>query len=474
MTEQDYRNYFKHRYFKTSSFTSGAALMLSDAVSVMLSIGASFFIINLINHVWINFRSFVDYAIYLPPMLAVFYAAGLYPGISLPPAEEVKKFSICCFFVFVGIALSITVEEADEKIPLVVAFILASPIAAILLPIGRELSRHILARQRWFGVPAVIYVNGSSGDFIIARLLKRLDFGYKPALIIDSKAAAPSEYQGIPVFPPSEEITAIIKETGMKVAILCGYNRDTTNINMYYRYTINIPHIQDTNTITSYVRDFGGILGFSSTHNLTKKFSLALKRMLDFALLLLSAPITIPLTIVVAILVKLTSEGPAFYGHKRIGKNGREFKCWKFRSMVIDADKQLEKILAENPEMRAEWEKDRKFTNDPRITKVGKILRKTSIDEIPQFFNILTGEMSFIGPRPVTKPELKRYGNKSDFILSVQPGLSGMWQISGRSDTGYEERIILDSYYIQNWSIWLDLWIIIKTVYVVIKGKGAY
>ena len=142
--------------------------------------------------------------------------------------------------------------------------------------------------------------------------------------------------------------------------------------------------------------------------------------------------------------------------------------------MVIDADKQLEKILAENPEMRAEWEKDRKFTNDPRVTKIGKILRKTSIDEIPQFFNILTGEMSFIGPRPVTEPELKKYGNKAQIILSVQPGLSGMWQISGRSDTGYEERVTLDSYYIQNWSVWLDIWIIIKTVYVVLRGKGAY
>ena len=142
--------------------------------------------------------------------------------------------------------------------------------------------------------------------------------------------------------------------------------------------------------------------------------------------------------------------------------------------MVIDADKQLEKILAENPEMRAEWEKDRKFSDDPRVTKIGKILRKTSIDEIPQFFNVLMGEMSFIGPRPVTTPELEKYGDKSDFILSVQPGLSGMWQISGRSDTGYEERITLDSYYIRNWSMWLDLWIIIKTIYVVVKGKGAY
>ena len=142
--------------------------------------------------------------------------------------------------------------------------------------------------------------------------------------------------------------------------------------------------------------------------------------------------------------------------------------------MVVNSQEILEKILSEDPERRAEWEKDRKFKDDPRITKIGKFLRNTSLDELPQFWNILKGDMSFIGPRPVTEPELEKYGNKVDFILSVKPGLSGMWQISGRSDTGYEERITLDAYYIQNWSIWLDIWIIIKTVWVVLRGKGAY
>lgn len=474
MTAQEYPLYFKHTYYRTSSFMSGAALMLCDAVLVMLSIGTSFFIINLINHSWINFRSFVTYWIYLPPALAVFYAAGLYPGISLPPAEEIKKFSICTFFIFVGIALSITVEEADEKVPVMVAFLLATPIASFGIPFGRETARHFLAHCRWFGVPAVIYVRGASGNFVISRLLKRQDFGYKPALIIDSALHVSSEYKGIPVFPPSQEIADAIKRTGIKVAILCGYDKDVRDINRYYRYTIRIAPLEDTSTLTSSVRDFGGILGVSSTHQLTKRRGLVLKRLIDLLLLLISAPVTIPLTLIVSILVKCTSKGPVFYGHRRIGKDGKEFKCWKFRSMVADADKQLEKILAESPEMRAEWEKDRKFANDPRVTPIGRILRKTSLDEIPQFLNILTGQMSFVGPRPVTTPELEKYGDMADFILSVKPGLSGMWQISGRSDTGYEERITLDSYYIQNWSVWLDLWIIIKTVYVVIKGKGAY
>lgn len=474
MTNEEYKKFFKKNFWRTSSFTSGAALMIVDAITVMFCIGLSFFIINFINHSWINFRSFINYWVYLPPMLAVFYAAGLYPGLVYPPADEVKKFGICSFFVFVGIALSITVEDADDKWPIVVALILATPFALILLPAARELARKLFSKRKWFGVPAVIYVSGPSGDVIIERLLKRKDLGYKPCMIIDSKAFIAGEKFGIPLYPPSQETFSFIKSFGIKVAILCDYDRDTTYINSYYRYTIQVPRINDISTISTNVRDFGGILGFSSTHNLTKRFSLFWKRFIDLFLLLISSPITIPVVLIVSLAIKISSPGPVFYGHKRTGRNGREFKCWKFRSMVIDADKQLEKILAENPQMRAEWEKDRKFTNDPRVTKIGKILRKTSIDEIPQFFNILTGEMSFIGPRPVTEPELKKYGNKAEFILSVQPGLSGMWQISGRSDTGYEERVTLDSYYIQNWSVWLDIWIIIKTVYVVLRGKGAY
>ena len=142
--------------------------------------------------------------------------------------------------------------------------------------------------------------------------------------------------------------------------------------------------------------------------------------------------------------------------------------------MCTNSQEILEQILATDPIRRAEWEKDRKFLDDPRVTKFGKILRKTSLDELPQIFNILKGDMSLVGPRPVTEPELIKYGKYQDYVLSVLPGLSGMWQISGRSDTGYEERISFDSYYIQNWSIWLDIWILLKTIWVVISGKGAY
>jgi Undecaprenyl-phosphate galactose phosphotransferase WbaP len=176
---------------------------------------------------------------------------------------------------------------------------------------------------------------------------------------------------------------------------------------------------------------------------------------------------------VIAILIKVSSPGPVLYGHERIGKKGKVIKVWKFRSMIVDADKVLDELLAVDPEMRAEWDAAHKLKKDPRITGIGNFLRKTSLDELPQFYNILKGEMSFIGPRPVTKSEEEKYGENFNYIFSVTPGISGMWQVSGRSDADYAERVAFDSYYIQNWSLWLDIWLIFRTVGVVFSGKGA-
>ncbi|QTQ11762.1 undecaprenyl-phosphate galactose phosphotransferase WbaP [Treponema parvum] len=472
MTTDEYKAIFHQKYRRTSSFSSGIALMIVDCITIMLCICTTFFIINAVNHSLINFRSFVTYSIYLPFILIVFYFANLYPGIMLNPADEVRHLAICSTFSFIGIAVSISVES-DERTAIIIALILAAPVAAFLLPAMRELSRHMFAKRSWWGVPAVIYASGDSGDFVVSRLLKCPNFGYKPAVIINSEARQGQNFKGVPIFSNSDEVKQMIRELGIKVAILCDYTDETPDIRTNYRYTIYLPKVQPI-IGNMHARELGGILGFSITHNLTKPECLLAKRAIDIFLLIVSSPLVIPLTLIIGLAVKFTSKGPVFYGHKRVGKDGKEIKCWKFRSMVVNADKMLDKILAESPEMRLEWEKDRKFTNDPRVTKLGKFLRRSSLDEIPQLWNILFGEMSFVGPRPVTESELDKYGKFSDFILSVKPGLSGMWQISGRSDTGYEERITLDTYYIQNWSVWLDIWIIIKTIWVVLKGKGAY
>ncbi|MCR4953737.1 MAG: exopolysaccharide biosynthesis polyprenyl glycosylphosphotransferase [Treponema sp.] len=488
MDFEELNKYLKKTYPRTSSFFCGFSLFIVDALILFLSIGFGFFIINIINTSFINFKSFIRYTAYIPFILILYAANGLYPGIMNSPTEDIKHYFSCNFFSFIAIILSIYISEKtntssefinfivmdSKEWGIVAAFGITLPIVTIGLPAFREFAKHFFSSFKWWGVPAVIYVDGTESFFLIDRLLKMKHLGYHPAIIIDSSAKEIGSYKNIPIYPPSEELHSFIKQYNIKQAIICNYQGDMSVIMSSYRYTINVSKNQTLFTDTQQLKDIGGIIGFSSIHNLTFKRNLFFKRLIDILSILIFLPIIAPVMLILAILTKCTSKGPIFYGHKRVGKNGKEIKCWKFRSMCVNSQEILEQILATDPVRRAEWEKDRKFVDDPRVTKFGKFLRKTSLDELPQLFNILIGQMSLVGPRPVTEPELEKYGKYTDYVLSVTPGLTGMWQVSGRSDTGYEERIAFDTYYIQNWSVWLDIWILIKTVWVVFKGKGAY
>lgn len=198
------------------------------------------------------------------------------------------------------------------------------------------------------------------------------------------------------------------------------------------------------------------------------------KRGLDIILVILSLPLLLPLLLGIALILKLTDPGPLLYGHRRIGFGGRPFHCWKFRSMVVDGDSVLERYLEAHPEEAEVWHSQRKLDNDPRVTRIGAVLRKLSLDELPQLLNVLRGEMSLVGPRPVVQSELDdHYGPAAPAYLSTRPGLSGLWQISGRSDTTYAERIRLDCDYVRNWSLVRDLRIILLTIPAMALSRGA-
>jgi exopolysaccharide production protein ExoY len=198
------------------------------------------------------------------------------------------------------------------------------------------------------------------------------------------------------------------------------------------------------------------------------------KRGFDFSSALLALLLFSPIFLMIAALVKLSDSGPIFYGHSRIGHNGRVFKCLKFRTMAVNGEELLRKYLRENPEAAEEWKATRKLKSDPRVTTVGTVLRKLSLDELPQLINILRGEMSVVGPRPVVDEELNLYDSFATYYLSTRPGLTGLWQISGRNDVSYESRIAFDTQYVQNWSLIGDVLIIAKTIPAVCLARGSY
>ncbi len=199
-----------------------------------------------------------------------------------------------------------------------------------------------------------------------------------------------------------------------------------------------------------------------------------IKRIFDVVAALLLGLLALPVGLVIALVICLESRGPVFFAHTRIGKGHRRFRLWKFRSMVVDADAVLQRHLEENPDRMWEWLRTHKLKDDPRVTRVGRFLRRTSLDELPQLWNVLAGDMSMVGPRPIVEEEAAKYGTAFSLYAQVKPGLTGLWQVSGRNDTSYRQRVDLDSKYIRNWTLGTDFRVLLDTARVVVGGHGAY
>lgn len=238
-----------------------------------------------------------------------------------------------------------------------------------------------------------------------------------------------------------------------------------------------IPDLHGLISFSNKINDLDGVLAITASQELLNPLNLLIKRFFDIILSLSGLIILSPVFLIIAILIKKKDKGPVFFKHKRIGKNLKEFEMYKFRTMYPDAEKRLNEMLEKDEKIKEEWFKHFKLKNDPRITKMGKILRKTSLDELPQLINVLKGDMSLIGPRPVVKKEIELYYGEeiAKEVFSIKPGITGMWQANGRSDVeDYNERISLDLYYLRNWSLELDFIIFLKTIKIVIDKKGAY
>jgi Undecaprenyl-phosphate galactose phosphotransferase WbaP len=210
----------------------------------------------------------------------------------------------------------------------------------------------------------------------------------------------------------------------------------------------------------------------ASTLTPTRSAALA-KRFVDVVGAIILGIVFSPLIVVITFFMR-RGGGSVIYRHRRVGRDGQMFSCLKFRTMVPNADQVLRELLEKNPELQAEWVRDHKLRDDPRVTPLGRFLRRTSLDELPQLLNVLRGEMSLVGPRPVVREELLRYGRSVGIYLAAKPGITGLWQVTGRNNTDYRRRVVLDTYYVRNQNLLLDLYILAKTTGVVLGGNGAY
>jgi Undecaprenyl-phosphate galactose phosphotransferase WbaP len=484
MTLSDFDIWYRTRYRRTSSALTSLFFIISDLLAVMLSFGWGFFWVRIYGFInaygSINFKSFITYWPYLIVFILVFQIFNLYPGISLAPSEEMRRFCIGSVLSYGGIIMSRIIEnEVWDSIN--TAFIISCVFSTIILLTARSVTHWFLQKTRLGGIPTVIYGTGSTGKLVAECLLGSIRNGYVPVLFLDDNNAGDDEYLNIPVIHDTSIGPEIVKRYNIKMAIVAMPELDPQKLKLLinssvsaFRYNVLIPNFFNISNIWMSVRDFNGVLGIETSVKLKMFWNLGIKRFMDIAIVIIGGILILPFLLLIALLIKINSPGPVLYKHKRLGKDGKYFYAYKFRSMVVDAQERLKKMLESDPAIKMEWEKNQKLQNDPRITSLGKLLRRTSFDEFPQLINILKGEMSLVGPRPIVDNEVEKYGEDYDRIFSIKPGLTGLWQVSGRSNTNYRDRVAYDSYYLQSWSVWLDLWIIFKTFGVVLIGKGAY
>jgi Undecaprenyl-phosphate galactose phosphotransferase WbaP len=424
-------------------------------------------------------------AIFQPLLAAVllilcsFTAAGLYPGVTVNPVEELRRSSLAVTLAFC--ALWSATFFLHDLTPSRLVYAIGYLLTLCLIPLLRSAMRQMFAAQRWWGSAVAILGYGVTGKFVHETLIKNPRIGLKPVAVLDDN---PMQFEKVAtdlLRGPLFHARIITGSQRIPYGIVCmpGLSRHDllTFLDFYghcFGHLIVIPNLIGMTSLGISVREVGGVVGLEVRKQLLRPSARYAKRALDLTFTLLIAPVIAVIVGVLAICIKLEDGGPVFYPNVRIGQGGSRFKTWKLRSMHPKGDAFLETYLEAHPEEADTWQVTQKLKHDPRLTHVGRIIRHTSLDELPQFWNVLVGEMSVVGPRPILERQIPLYGAKYNLYKQVRPGITGLWQISGRNKLSFVERAKLDKYVIQNWSVWLDLYILARTPSAIFTGDGAY
>jgi undecaprenyl-phosphate galactose phosphotransferase len=434
---------------------SKIVLLVVDLLTIIISIIFAYYIRTIFDSSFTTiFSHSLTTYLYFAPLYLVTLSLLAYEGIYTKrhdfwheSRQIIKAISLAFLFVLAFLAMTKSVEEYSRA-TIFFTFVLM----AFFIPLFKNITKKLLFSYGLWGRPAKIY---DESTFIRDEIYKNPYLGYietdednAKTVFINSKSYAPEKLQAL--------INSAIQSS---------------------KEVIFIPLINEYNLTQSYIYELSNTRTnlIVLKNRLKSRSRMLLHNLFNYFLALLLLPILLPVIALLAYLIKKESPGPVFFAHMRIGKDGKAIPTLKFRSMYSDAKERLEKLLAEDPAIKAEWEKNFKLKDDPRVTKIGAIMRKTSLDELPQIFNVLKGEMSFVGPRPVIQQEIDQYYKEdAQYYFMVKPGITGLWQVSGRSDTDYDFRVETDKWYVLNWSIWLDIVILFKTVKVVLFREGAY
>lgn len=407
-----------------------------------------------------------------------YFRKGLYPAVGMSYEDELREIvssTSFTYLILIGVTFLLKTTSVYSRLFLVVLWFFS----IVLIPALRYLTRRFFIWLHLWGEPVAIIGHLPSDKDFVDFLRVNLQLGLRPVVTLcDEKFSEVDPY-----FHPCmsiEQIKEYTQKLGIKTYLVAIHDLNSLS-EMVDRYRFIIPRVifvMDQKGSFSLnnlkVLNFLNVTGWQSKNNLLNFWAQLLKRLGDLIVSILGLILLSPFLIMIAVLIKIeTPSSWIFYRQTRVGKNGKEFNILKFRSMYKNADKILSVYLAENPAMKQEWDRYQKLQFDPRLTKVGRVLRKVSLDELPQLWNVFVGDMSLVGPRPIMDDQREIYGGSLEMYTQVTPGITGLWQVSGRNQTTFARRAELDYEYIQRWSVWLDVFILIKTIKVVLLIEGA-
>jgi len=468
-------------------------LVLSDITAALgaLSIGGVMYALSYDFHgLLVYFQSWwgkhsVWWPIYFLPVflgLSIFWYIGHYTRRRTFVDELNEVFKVLLLMMIVDAALLFWTKVQFSRL----WFMVSWATVLVLLPLLRWFIKSWLIRMGCWQLPTVIIGSGALAKETYYALSTQPSLGYDVQAFLSIHCEQEEHIEvvngAVPLYPmvgdPATYLIGLGKpniimaleadDLPMMQPLLARLSQNFSNINVAFSFPGMPLYGTEIQHFLSHE-----ILLFRMRNNLARRGPILVKRIFDLAvaggLLVVLSPLFLYLIFTIR-----ASGGQAFFGHTRMGQNGRPFACYKFRTMVPNAAEVLKELLEHDLDARAQWEKDFKLRNDPRITPIGYFLRRTSLDELPQLWNVIKGDMSLVGPRPVVEAELDYYGEYRAYYLEAKPGMTGLWQISGRNDVSYERRVYLDAWYVKNWSLWYDIIILFKTIGVVLAKRGAY
>lgn len=471
------------KYDKYTNYFLSALLFVIDYLSIVLAEQSAFVLRKwIVSDGGILHISWLNFWVVFPLLYLLFLNIEQLYNRRMQFWQVIEKIFQASLYAVVAIVIVIYIGQIAASTSRMFIFLLWL-FSFIYLTVFRYLTKNFLEKVQLLRIPVLIIGAGKTAELLVKGIINDAGMGYKIIGLLEDNCVRNGILKRFPVLGKFADVEAVILKTGVQHVFIAAPGLEQEKLTRLI-YKVQ-PLVKNIGIIPNLVGiPMGGIeveslfneklMLLRLKNNLARSWNRYLKTIFDFALTLVGTVAISPILIFIAIWIYKDSPGPVIFKHTRIGKNGKKFPCYKFRSMCIDAKEKLAELLENDPVAKAEWERDFKLKNDPRITKSGAFLRRTSLDELPQIFNVLKGDMSLVGPRPVIEEELERYGEYVNDYLMVKPGITGMWQINGRNDTSYAERVCMDSWYVRNWSIWIDNLILWRTLKSVIRCKGAY